>query len=742
MNVEESISYLGKKGNIKFLKKLENYHLNKILLGDTWFEFYFLVSRNIKTVEGIKNFYFSKLKIFFNFLNFKFGKIRKVHMEIFGNFYIFSIDEYVIGRKNAISINPFEKSWGGRIWKHLEDMFQIVLENTKKKELFSIFLISFKSFRYDKFATNVIFFEKLLKFFYFIIKSKFSLISKTHYIYIKKIFEKLFFFLLSKNVYKNQNGKSDDFGHLVKIFFLKKVFIFYKLFKTIFFKKYHFKIRNSENLCHFFHQTKFFNPNFFFIKKYTKALKLLFITCLIKKIQKDLADYKFIEYSKKMLNSKGKKKIFWVLNFKNGNLSNMLKVAAIFGFGCINFSTRNSTFLSQNLKLFNKISFWTKFITGASIGAIFRGDRIFYNNFFDSLKKRTVSDFLKAGILIDFCFSKRFTVDFEKVFINKMQLLAKGKIDPILRYSTCIGLSFIGRNRMNSTKKSFLLKFIKNFISLDMISASGSALAIGILFLGSNSRYLLEVIISLIQETEYAKIGKILVFSLAFIFLKTKDESNLVFQTLIRERNPQIREGAVYIYSLAFLGSGDFQATNKILEILSLDPDENVKKAAIISIGFIFMCDFENIKSIFYLAINHYNPFVRYGLCFAIMLSVIKGIYIQEANIFLKKLCNDPVDFVRQGAYISMGFIFSNVYHKKKKKEILKNFEKILKDEKESPLIKFGIMIGYGILESNKNYSFAELEGNVNSSRFLIGLFNFINYWGWIPNIYFYYLTV
>jgi len=376
------------------------------------------------------------------------------------------------------------------------------------------------------------------------------------------------------------------------------------------------------------------------------------------------------------------------------------------------------------------------------LSAIFRGDRIFYNNFFDTLKKKTISDFLKAGILIEFCFNKRFIADFEKVFINEIQLLAKENIDPILKYSTCIGLSFIGNNRIISAKKSFLFKLIKKFISLDMISASGASLAIGILFFGSDSRLILEDIIFLIQETEYVKIVKILVFSLAFIFLKTRDESNLVFQTLISERNPQIREGAIYIYSLAFLGSGDFRATNKILEILSFDPDDNVKKAAIIGIGFIFMCDFENIKSIFYLVVNHYNPFVRYGLCFSIMLSVITGVYIQEANVFLKKLCNDPVDFVRQGAYISIGLIFSNVYHKKKKKEILKNFKKILKDEKESFLIKFGAMIGFGILESNKNHSLTELQEKVNSASFLIGIFSFINYWIWIPNICFYYLLI
>jgi len=173
---------------------------------------------------------------------------------------------------------------------------------------------------------------------------------------------------------------------------------------------------------------------------------------------------------------------------------------------------------------------------------------------------------------------------------------------------------------------------------------------------------------------------------------------------------------------------------------MSFDPDDNVKKTASIGIGFVFMGNFGLIKQIYDIVLKHYNPFVRYGLCFSIAISGLGCPENSDIMRLLVKLSKDDVDFVRQGAFISIGLIIQKNNTLGKKMEILKDFRSIIKDGNESFIVKFGVTIAYGIIESDNCFLIEEMPKGADSKKYIIGLVNFLLYWNWIPNISFFYL--
>ena len=110
--------------------------------------------------------------------------------------------------------------------------------------------------------------------------------------------------------------------------------------------------------------------------------------------------------------------------------------------------------------------------------------------------------------------------------------------------------------------------------------------------------------------------------------------------------------------------------------------------------------------------------------------------------LLLVKLSKDDVDFVRQGAFISIGLIFQKKNTLGKKMEILKDFRSIIKDENESFIVKFGVIIAYGIIESDNRFLTEEMPKGADSEKYIIGLVNFLLYWNWIPNLSFFYLMI
>ena len=744
MKIINSIKILSRVQRIDIDNENRIFDIFLKILDKSWQEFEITNIRNLKTKNTNESALCIKIKFFIKFFNLNHEnfetKLSLDNLYESENFYTFVIDEYIIGRKNGFSLNPYEISWSKFAWKNLEKIYGLIFKETKdNNNFFFMYLASMKCFRYDLFLNNFNY-QKILNLIKRILKSGGGAFTRYNFIFIKRILTKIYY--LSKKMKEDGYLKKQDNEHLFKNFFLGKVFEFDKFLKNNSLSMSYNEV-NSKKWLRKIKFKKFLNLNFFFQNKYSRSYIYLIKVFLFENLRKELYDYKALNFSKNLINVISKKNKTWSVIFKMYSTVNLIKMATVFCLGNINFRTNRSVFFNKNLAIFDKMSLWTKYITGVSLSAVFSGNKSFYKNFYNLIKNNdNISNYLKAGIFTGICLTKNETFEFEKCFFDLSKYLIEKNVDPILKYSACLAISMYGKNKIENIEKSQIFFCIKNLITSDTISSQSASLAIGILFIGSNSSYLLETLISLIQETDCEKTIKNLMISLSLIFFKTRDESDLVFQILINERNSKIREGAVWIHTLAYLGSGNYRAVDILLKIMSFDPDDNVKKTASIGIGFVFMGNFGLIKQIYDIVLKHYNPFVRYGLCFSIAISGLGYPENSDIMLLLVKLSKDDVDFVRQGAFISIGLIFQKKNTLGKKMEILKDFRSIIKDENESFIVKFGVIIAYGIIESDNRFLTEEMPKGADSEKYIIGLVNFLLYWNWIPNLSFFYLMI
>jgi len=131
-----------------------------------------------------------------------------------------------------------------------------------------------------------------------------------------------------------------------------------------------------------------------------------------------------------------------------------------------------------------------------------------------------------------------------------------------------------------------------------------------------------------------------------------------------------------------------------------------------------------------------YNPHVRYGATLALGISCA-GSGLKEAVDLLIPLASDPVDFVRQGALLSLALVLIQTSSAQEPKvaAVRKMFEEKIADKHEEVMCKFGAVLASGIIDAggrNCTVSLHSRSGHKNLNAF-VGLALFTQFWYWYP---------
>lgn len=97
---------------------------------------------------------------------------------------------------------------------------------------------------------------------------------------------------------------------------------------------------------------------------------------------------------------------------------------------------------------------------------------------------------------------------------------------------------------------------------------------------------------------------------------------------------------------MAYCGTANLVAVKRLLHIISTDVSDDVKRAAVISLGFIYVNNPGNLPQILSLLMQSYNPHIRYGTVMALGIAGA-GKGNAEFLKMVKPMMNDSVDFVR-----------------------------------------------------------------------------------------------
>jgi len=126
---------------------------------------------------------------------------------------------------------------------------------------------------------------------------------------------------------------------------------------------------------------------------------------------------------------------------------------------------------------------------------------------------------------------------------------------------------------------------------------------------------------------------------------------------MVRSKDSIMRYGGMFAIGCAYAGTQNTQAVQKLLKFAVSDVSDDVKRAALMNLGFLFFRKPLMLPETVRHLAESYNPHLRYGAAMAVGIGCA-GTGLHEALKLLAPLTNDSTDFVRQGALIALSMVF------------------------------------------------------------------------------------
>jgi 26S proteasome regulatory subunit N2 len=430
---------------------------------------------------------------------------------------------------------------------------------------------------------------------------------------------------------------------------------------------------------------------------------------------------------------------------KGGSVTHL---AVILANSIYNSHTKNDTFLKENIEWCAKATNWARFTATASLGAIHMGDT---EKGLEIMKpympgSSTVpSIYAQSGSYMGLGLIYANTND-EKILNLLLEALSMpSNSRECFQHGIFLAIGLVAMSSHNIT----IYERLRDGMYIDdAIIGEAAGYAIGLVMIGSKNSQAIEDLVTYAHDTQHEKIIRAIALSLALIVYGSAEGADTLIEQLSREKDPILRYGAMYCVGLAYAGTGNSNALKKLIKFSVSDVNDDVRRAALINIGFLQIRDpeilLESLKVLSLLS-ESYNAHVRYGTAMAIGISCAGTANANAFNI-LQPLLSDPNYLVRQGALLASSFIYCQTSPSQDPKlTVLKEtLDKVVADKDEHILVRFGGIIAQSIMEIGGRNCTISLTSNSGNNRMgsIVGMALFTQYYYWFPMIHFLQLAV
>ena len=411
--------------------------------------------------------------------------------------------------------------------------------------------------------------------------------------------------------------------------------------------------------------------------------------------------------------------------------------------GLMHAKTANDTFFRNNLEWLGKATNWSKFTATAVFGVIHQGNLTQAHRLLSPYLPKPAgaatshdSPYSQGGSLYAYgllCANHKGggnAVDFLR---DKF----KEATEEVVQHGGALGLGIAGM----ASGDEAIFEDLRNVLWADSaINGEAVGLSMGLVMLGSGNNKNLSDMIQHAHDTQHDKIVRGLALGMALIMYGRQEGADELIQGLLNDTDPTMRYGGILTIAMAYVGTGSNKAVRKLLHVAVSDVSDDVRRIAVLSLGFILFRKHTSVPRMVELLAESYNPHVRYGAAMALGISCA-GTGLAEAIDLLEPMLKDPTDFVRQGALIALAMILvqQNEQLNPKVGTIRKAMLKIIGDRHEDAMCKFGCAIAMGILDAggrNCTISLQTQTGNLNMLG-IVGAVVFTQYWYWFPLTHF-----
>ncbi|KAI9782546.1 MAG: proteasome regulatory particle base subunit [Peltula sp. TS41687] len=412
--------------------------------------------------------------------------------------------------------------------------------------------------------------------------------------------------------------------------------------------------------------------------------------------------------------------------------------AVTFANAFMNAGTTSDIFFRNNLEWLGKAVNWSKFTATAALGVIHRGNLGQGQRLLEPYLPR---DSVAAGSVYSqggslYALGLIYANHGIRVLDYLRDQFQKAE-DETVQHGGALGLGVAGM----ATGSEEIYEDLKNRLYADSaVNGEAVGLAMGLVMLGTGNVKVLEDMIRYAHDTQHEKIVRGLAMGMALIMFGRQEAADELINGLLDDPDPTLRYGGIMTLAMAYCGTGSNKAVRRLLHFAVSDVSDDVRRVAVMSLGFILFRKPSNVPSMVDLLSESYNPHVRYGAAMALGISCA-GTGLDDAIDLLEPMLRDPTDFVRQGALISLAMVLIEqtevVYPQVG--TFRKTLQKIIGDKHEDAMAKFGCALALGIIDAggrNCTIGLQTQTGNLNMAG-VVGMAVFTQYWYWFPLTHF-----
>lgn len=420
-------------------------------------------------------------------------------------------------------------------------------------------------------------------------------------------------------------------------------------------------------------------------------------------------------------------------NTKDAVRNSVCHTATVIANSFMHCGTTSDQFLRENLEWLARATNWAKFTATASLGVIHKGhEKEALQLMATYLPKDTSpgSAYQEGGGLYALgLIHANHGGDIIDYLLNQL----KNASNDIVRHGGSLGL---GLAAMGTARQDVYDLLKTNLYQDDAVTGEAAGLALGLVMLGSKSATAIEDMVGYAQETQHEKILRGLAVGIALVMYGRMEEADALIESLCRDKDPILRRSGMYTVAMAYCGSGNNKAIRRLLHVAVSDVNDDVRRAAVESLGFILFRTPEQCPSVVSLLSESYNPHVRYGAAMALGICCA-GTGNKEAINLLEPMTNDPVNYVRQGALIASAMIMIQQTEVicPKVNQFRQLYAKVISDKHDDVMAKFGAILAQGILDAGGHNVTICLQSRTGHTHMptVVGVLVFTQFWFWFP---------
>ncbi|KAB8265857.1 armadillo-type protein [Aspergillus pseudonomiae] len=404
--------------------------------------------------------------------------------------------------------------------------------------------------------------------------------------------------------------------------------------------------------------------------------------------------------------------------------------------------TTHDKFFRDNLEWLGKAVNWSKFTATAALGVIHRGNLSQGQKLLQPYLPRehiagvggSGSVYSQGGSLYAFGL---IYANHGGMAVDLIRDHFKKATEEVVQHGGALGLGVAGM----ATGDEGIYDDLRTVLYSDSaINGEAVGLAMGLVMLGTGNMRALEDMIQYAHETQHEKIVRGLAMGMALIMYSRQEAADELINGLLGDPDPTLRYGGIMTIALAYCGTSSNKAVRKLLHVAVSDVNDDVRRIAVLSLGFILFRKYQSVPRMVELLSESYNPHVRYGAAMALGISCA-GTGLDEAIDLLEPMLKDSTDFVRQGALISLAMVLvqQNEAMNPRVSTLRKVMMKMIGDRHEDAMAKFGCAVALGIIDAggrNCTISLQTQTGNLNMPG-IVGAAVFTQYWYWFPLTHF-----